>query len=61
MSVARYLAHATRWFKMAPRTERDCEAYADGLFDGDISNAAMDAVQKLLKDLQSTTKKESKP
>ena len=61
MSIQRYLAHATRWFKMAPRTEKECVAYTDGLFDADISNAEMDAVQKLIKDLQSTTKKESKP
>ena len=61
MSVARFTARATRWFRGAPRTEKECDAYTDGLFDGDISNAEMDAVQKLMKDLKSTTKKESKP
>jgi hypothetical protein len=52
--VPKFLARATRWFKSAPRTEKECDAYTDGLFDGEISNAEMDAVLKLMKDLQST-------
>ena len=59
--VPKFLARATRWFKSAPRTEKECDAYTDGLFDGDISNDEMDAVQKLMKDLQSTKKTTSKP